>query len=134
MQWYKDITELDSFTYGTTSSTSFNFAYESDNLKPFEHDFELMEVPGRSDELIISNNRKRNKIINVEGHADCDGVEAKIVARNINNWLTGELKYKPLTFTNDLTSYQAIVLPGVEIVEVMEGLLSIKFQFSAKEV
>ena len=46
MKWYKDITELDSFIYGAKSSTSFNFAYEADNLKSFERDFELKEVPG----------------------------------------------------------------------------------------
>lgn len=134
MQWYKDITQLDSFAYGAKSSTSFNFAYEADNLKPFERDFELVPIMGRSDELIINNNRKKNKIINIDGTVDCKGVEAKIVARNINTWLTGEVKYKPLTFTNDLTSYEAIVVGEVDIKEVLKGVLSVKFKFSCKEV
>ena len=134
MQWYKDITELDSFIYGAKSSTSFHFAYEADNLKSFERDFELKEVPGRSDELIIDNKRKKNKIVNVEGTIDCKGVEAKIVAKEFNNWLAGEVKYKPLTFSNDLTYYEAIVIGDIDIREEMKGVLKVKFQFSCKEV
>lgn len=134
MQWYQDITELDSFVYGAISSTSFHFAYEADNLKSFERDFELKEVPGRSDELIIDNKRKKNKIVNVEGHIDCKGVEAKIVSNKFNNWLAGEVKYKPLSFSNDLTDYEAIVIGDIDIKEVIKGVLSVKFQFSCKEV
>lgn len=134
MQWYKDITELDSFIYGAISSTSFNYAFEADNLKPFENDFELVSVQGRSDELIINNKRKKNKIINVEGIVDCKGAEAKIVASKLNQWLCGEVKYKTLTFSNDLTSYEAIVIGGVDIREVIKGVLEVKFQFSCKEV
>lgn len=134
MQWYKDITELDSFTYGAISSTSFHFAFEADNLKSFERDFELKEIPGRSDELIIDNKRKKNKILNIEGHIDCKGVEAKIVASKFNNWLVGEVKYKPLFFSNDLTDYEAIVIGDIDIKEVIKGVLSVKFQFSCREV
>lgn len=134
MQWYKDITELDSFIYGAKSSTSFHFAYEADNLKSFERDFELKEVPGRSDELIVDNKRKKNKIVNVEGTIDCKGVEAKIVANKFNTWLAGEVKYKPLTFSNDLTNYEAIVIGDIDIKEEIKGVLKVKFQFSCKEV
>ena len=112
MKWYKNINELKSFTYGATSSTSFKYGFEADNLKPFELDFELKEVPGRSGDLIIDNKRKKNKIISVEGKVDCNGSDASLVIKNINNWLCGEVKYKPLTFSDDPTKYEAIVMPG----------------------
>ena len=135
MKWYKNINELKSFTYGATSSTSFKYGFEADNLKPFELDFELREVPGRSGDLIIDNKRKKNKIISVEGKVDCNGSDASLVIKNINNWLCGEVKYKPLTFSDDPTKYEAIVMPGsYDIEETIKGVLNLKFQFSAKEV
>lgn len=135
MKWYKDINELKNFTYGTTSSTSFKYAFESDNLKPFERDFELREVVGRSGDLILDNKRKKNKIITVKGQVDCDGTEAKTVIRNINTWLCGEVKYKSLVFSDDDTNYEAIVVPGsYNIYEVVKGVLNLEFKFSCKEV
>lgn len=135
MKWYKDINELKNFTYGTTSSTSFKYAFESDNLKPFERDFELREVVGRSGDLILDNKRKKNKIITVKGQVDCDGTEAKTVIRNINTWLCGEVKYKSLVFSDDDTNYEAIVVPGsYDIYEVVKGVLNLEFKFSCKEV
>lgn len=135
MKWYKDINELKNFTYGTTSSTSFKYAFESDNLKPFERDFELREVVGRSGDLILDNKRKKNKIITVKGQVDCDGTEAKTVIRNINTWLCGEVKYKSLVFSDDDNNYEAIVVPGsYDIYEVVKGVLNLEFKFSCKEV
>lgn len=135
MKWYKNINELKSFTYGATSSTSFKYGFEADNLKPFELDFELKEVPGRSGDLIIDNKRKKNKIISVEGQIDCDGAASNVVIGKINTWLCGEVKYKPLIFSDDVTRYEAIVVPGsYDVKETIKGVLSLKFQFSAKEV
>ena len=67
MQYYVDKNSLDYFVYGGTSSASFNFMIvENDNLNGFENDFELIEIPGRSGDLLINNNRKKNKEINIE--------------------------------------------------------------------
>ena len=108
---------------------------ENDNLNGFENDFELIEIPGRSGDLLINNNRKKNKEINIEAYVDLDGLgDAKTVSKNIKQWLQGEVKYKDLTFSNDLTEYKAIVKGPIEIVEEMEGLLNINFKFSCKEV
>lgn len=134
MKWYKDITELKSFVYGAISSTSFNFVFEADNLNPFEKDFELKEIPGRNGDLIIDNKRQKNKIITVKGNVDGNGVEAKIIAKRLSDWLCKDIAYKSLTFSDDFTSYQAIVLPGVRIIEDLKGILDVEFKFSAKEV
>ena len=136
MQYYVDKNELESFTYGAISSTSFNFIIVSnDNLNGFENDFELVEIPGRTGNLIIDNQRKKNKEINIEAYADIEEFgEASLVSKAIRNWLQGEVKYKPLIFSNDYTKYEAIVLGNVEIVEEIENLLNIKFKFSCKEV
>lgn len=133
MKWYKDITELKSFVYGAISSTSFKYAFEADNLSPFEKDFELKEIPGRNGDLIIDNKRQKNKIITVKGSVDCDGIEARIVSKKLKDWLCKDIAYKPLTFSDDLTKYEAIVF-GVKIVEGLRGLLDVEFKFSAKEV
>ena len=136
MQYYVDKNSLDYFVYGGTSSASFNFIItENDNLNSFENDFELIEVPGRSGDLLINNNRKKNKEINIEAYADIEELgDAHTVAKNIKQWLQGEVKYKTLTFSNDLTEYEAIVKGPIEIVEEIEGLLNISFKFSCKEV
>ena len=134
MIYYIDKDKLEYFTFGGTSSASFNFIIiENDNLSGFENDFELKTVPGRTGDLIINNNRKKNKDININAYVDLEGLgDAKTVARNINNWLTGEVKYKPLTFSDDLTNYEAIVVGKVNIEEVIEGLLEISFKFNCK--
>ena len=136
MQYYVDKNSLDYFVYGGTSSASFNFMIvENDNLNGFENDFELIEIPGRSGDLLINNNRKKNKEINIEAYVDLDGLgDAKTVSKNIKQWLQGEVKYKTLTFSNDLIEYKAIVKGPIEIVEEIEGLLNINFKFSCKEV
>ena len=136
MQYYVDKNSLDYFVYGGTSSASFNFMIvENDNLNGFENDFELIEIPGRSGDLLINNNRKKNKEINIEAYVDLDRLgDAKTVSKNIKQWLQGEVKYKTLTFSNDLIEYKAIVKGPIEIVEEVEGLLNINFKFSCKEV
>ena len=136
MQYYVDKNSLDYFVYGGTSSASFNFIItENDHLNSFENDFESIEIPGRSGDLVIDNKRKKNKEINIEAYADIEGLgDAHTVAKNIKQWLQGEVKYKDLTFSNDLTEYKAIVKGPIEIVEEIEGLLSINFKFSCKEV
>ena len=136
MQYYVDKNSLDYFVYGGTSSASFNFIItENDNLNSFENDFETVSIPGRHGDLILSNNRKKNKEINIEAYIDLEGLgDAQTVAKNIKQWLKGEVKYKTLTFSNDLTIYEAIVVGTVEIVEEIEGLLNISFKFSCKEV
>lgn len=136
MQYYVDKNELESFTYGAISSTSFNFIIVSnDNLNGFGNDFELVEIPGRTGNLIIDNQRKKNKEINIEAYADIEEFgEASLVSKAIKKWLQGEVKYKPLIFSNDYVKYEAIVLGNVEIVEEIENLLNIKFKFSCKEV
>ena len=44
------------------------------------------------------------------------------------------MKYKTLTFSDDLEEYEAVVVGRIEIIEEIEGLLNIKFKFSCKEV
>ena len=136
MIYYVDKNSLEHFTFGGTSSASFNFIIvRNDNLNGFENDFELIEIPGRSGDLLINNNRKKNKEINIEAYIDLDGLgDAKTVSRDVKQWLQGEVKYKDLTFSNDLTEYKAIVKGPIEIVEEIEGLLNINFKFSCKEV
>lgn len=137
MRYYTDKNKLDYFIFDTTSSASFNFIIvEKDNLKSFENDFELISVPGRNGDLIISNNRKKNKEINIEAYIDLEGLkrDAKTISAEIINWLQGELKYKKLTFSDDLANYMAIVPGEIEIYEEVESLLNVKFKFSCKEV
>ena len=136
MQYYVDKNLLDYFVYGGTSSASFNFIItENDNFNSFENDFEAVSIPGRHGDLILSNNRKKNKEINIKAYIDLEGLgNTQTVVKNIKQWLQGEVKYKTLTFSNDLIVYEAIVVGAIEIVEEIEGLLNISFKFSCKEV
>ena len=136
MIYYIDKDKLEYFAFGGTSSASFNFIImKNDNLSGFENDFELIEIPGRSGDLLINNNRKKNKEINIEAYVDLEGLgDAKTVSKSIKQWLQGEVKYKTLTFSDDLEEYEAVVVGRIEIIEEIEGLLNIKFKFSCKEV
>ncbi len=136
MQYYVDKNSLDYFVYGGTSSASFNFIIiENDNLNSFENDFEIISIPGRHGDLILNNNKKKNKEINIEAYIDLKGLgDVKTVAKNIKEWLKGEVKYKTLTFSNDITTYEAIVVGPIKLIEEIEGLLNISFKFSCKEV
>ena len=136
MIYYIDKDKLEYFIFGGTSSASFNFIImKNDNLSGFENDFELIEIPGRSGDLLINNNRKKNKEINIEAYVDLEGLgDAKTVSKSIKQWLQGEVKYKTLTFSDDLEEYEAVVVGRIEIIEEIEGLLNIKFKFSCKEV
>ena len=136
MIYYIDKDKLEYFTFGGTSSASFNFIImKNDNLSGFENDFELIEIPGRRGDLVINNNRKKNKEINIEAYVDLEGLgDAKTVSKSIKQWLQGEVKYKTLTFSDDLEEYEAVVVGRIEIIEEIEGLLNIKFKFSCKEV
>ncbi|MGL5766320.1 MAG: hypothetical protein ACRCX8_11835 [Sarcina sp.] len=134
MQYYIDKSKLDYFTYGGTSSASFNFIItDKDDLNGFENDFELVEIMGRSGDLIVNNNRKKNKSVNIEGYIDLEGLgESSIVAASVRSWLTGEVAYKELTFSDSTEIYQAIVLGALEIKEEYKGMLTVIFAFSCK--
>lgn len=134
VQWYKNITELDSFVYGANSSTFFNFAFEADNLKPFENDFELVEVMGRDGDLLIDNKRRKSKDVNVKGYLICDGVDPSVMCDKFNDWLVGEVKYKHLKFSNDKTEYEAIVVGVIDMKERFKGIFDVSFKFSCMEV
>ena len=106
MIYYIDKNKLEYFTFGGTSSASFNFIIvENDNLKGFENDFELISIPGRSGDLIVDNQRKKNKEINIVAYVDLDDLnkDAKTTAKEIKTWLQSEVKYKDLIFSDDLT-------------------------------
>ena len=81
MQYYVDKNSLDYFVYGGTSSASFNFIIiENDNLNSFENDFEIISIPGRHGDLILNNNKKKNKEINIEAYIDLKGLgDAKTI-------------------------------------------------------
>ena len=91
MIYYIDKNKLEYFTFGGTSSASFNFIIvENDNLSSFENDFELISVPGRTGDLIVNNNRKKNKEINIDAYVDLGGLGgAKTVSGDINDWRVG---------------------------------------------
>lgn len=135
MQWYKNITELDSFVYGANSSTFFNFVYEANNLNPFENDFELVSVLGRDGDLLIDNKRKKSKEVEIKGYIICEGVEPHILISKFNNWLLGEVEYKNLKFSNDPTKYMAIVKDGVIDIKLKtKKIYEVDFKFSCMEV
>lgn len=133
MNWYVNINNLDVMTFGGITSASFNFAFTADNLKPFERDFTLEPIQGRDGDLLIDNRRKKNKIVNVDGVIDCGGVAVGAVMASFNNWLCGEVAYKPLTFSNDPTRYMGIVTGGIDFDEAIDGFIKVKFKISCKE-
>lgn len=136
MDYFVDRTKLDYFVFNNKSSASINFIItENDNLKSFERDFEVVEIQGRDGELIVDNNRRKNKEINIAGYVDLEGLgDAAYISNLIDEWLMPNLKFNSLIFSNDMRKYEAIVKGVIDKEEVVEGLLSVKFKFSCKEV
>lgn len=133
MEWYVDLNDLDSFVYNGKSSVQMKFLHEADNLSPFERDIEFVEIDGSEDrgDLLVDYKRLKNKKIPVEGHIDCSMSDAKLVAKEIEEWLVSDVRYKPLIFSNDLTEYEAVVT-DLDIKEVVTGLLKVKFTFNSR--
>lgn len=133
MIYYIDKSELPSFTYGAKSSTSFNFIItEDDHLNAFENDYEEVEVPGRTGNLIIDNGRKKNKNINLVAYVDLEGLgTAADISQQIETWLAGEVKYKTLIFS-DGRSCEAIT-KSLVIKEEIKDVLYVELTFSSKK-
>lgn len=133
MNYYTD--NLLEFIYGgVASSTYFLYLTNIEGLyDSFERDIEFIEVQGRDGDLAIDNKRKKSKDITLEGFIDLDrisnSVEFSKVANDIEQWLQGEVKYKPLQIKGESKIYNAICINQIKISEVIEGLGEVMITF-----
>ena len=131
MDYYVDTNELTSFFYGGVNSATFNlYLTDLGNLyDSFERDIELIEVAGRDGDLLIDNKRKKSKEVAFTGFIDVEKSEMSMpmLAKAIEDWLQGEVKYKELIVENK--TYSAICINQISIKEVMEQLGEIQIKF-----
>ena len=133
MLYYINNDELMYFTYNGVSSTSFFMIIEEIEglLNSFERDIELIEIKGRSGELIIDNQRKKSKNITITGCIDVEKSNKSIdtLAYEIENWLQKEVSYKPLTFKDHKFKYEALCFNQIKLSEVIEDLCEFEIIF-----
>ena len=133
MKYYVNEDELMYFVYNESSSTSFFMIIEEIEglLDTFERDIELIEVPGRDGELVIDNQRKKSKDITITGYIDVEksSKSIDILAYEIENWLQGEVSYKPLTFKNHNFKYEALCFNKIKLSEIIENLCEFEIVF-----
>lgn len=134
MQYYINPNELDNFSYNKVSNTNFFIIVTEIEglLSSFENDVEYIEIPGRSEDLLIDNKRKKNKEIKVAGYIDIERANKNIdvLADEIQTWLQGTVGYKELTFSNHNKKYRAICINSIEINEIIKDLGEIYIIFS----
>lgn len=131
MNYYVNADELTPFFYGGVDSATFNLYLTDlgDLYNSFERDIEFVEVAGRDGDLLIDNKRKKSKEVTLTGFIDMEqnNVPMPTLAKAIEDWLQGEVKYKELIVENK--TYNAICINQISIKEVMEQLGEIQIKF-----
>lgn len=131
MNYYVNVDELTPFFYGGVDSATFNLYLTDlgDLYNSFERDIEFVEVAGRDGDLLIDNKRKKSKEVTLTGFIDMEqnNVPMPTLAKTIEEWLQGEVKYKELIVENK--AYNAICINQISIKEVMEQLGEIQIKF-----
>ena len=105
------------FTFNGISSREFNIKIkESNHLSIPKKKIELVEVQGRTDNLIID-----------EG---CRDLDTKTYALRLDNWLNSTNGYQDLIF-NDGTILKAIFVGQIDFNEIVKNFNEILLQFKA---
>ena len=104
---------------------------ESNHHSISSREFELISVPGRNGDLIVSNSRKKNSEIRLLCKLDVrknkNFTEACMA---IEKWLQGEIGYKDLIFP-DVYKFKAICVDQINIEKKRKYDATVEIFFSA---
>lgn len=120
-----------SFTFNGVSSETFNILIEEHNIyTKGQKRIEFIEVPGRTGNLIIYDNSRRNIDLILTCHIEVE-IEDKVALLNqLDNWLNGHEGYKDLVFSNGLT-FKAVFTGELSLPTTEEFYTDFELQFSA---
>ena len=119
------------FTFNNKSSRDFNIKIKKSNhLSIPRKKLEVIEVQGRTDNLVIDEGSREMLDIEIEAYIDCRDSNTKTYALRLDEWLNGANGYSNLTF-NDGVTLKAIFVGQVDFDEVVKNFNEILLQFKA---
>lgn len=122
------------FWFNLKSCKLFNLTVkESNHLSKAQKRIELVHIPGRSDELIVSDGCRDN--LKVEVVCNIDGSRNKSLKQlsdDIDLWINGHEGYKVLEF-DDGTKFLAVFIGQLDIKKIVRNFAEVKLIFSCKE-
>ena len=120
------------FTFNGVSSRKFNLKVKKSNhLSKAKKRIELIEIPGRTGDLIISDKSRENLNLEIVVYLDARDSSTKEYADRIDDWLNGHEGYKPIIF-DDGTELDAVFIGQIDFENVVKNFESILLSFSAK--
>ena len=122
------------FSFNSKTNEDFNFKLvlvTSDHLTLAQKNYESIEIPGRSDNLIIDLGLTKNKTISDECYLVAD--DLYLALKEIRTWLMSPLGYQILTYS-DGSSFNAIVKGDIKVKVLFDTAAQISIQYEANEV
>ena len=110
------------FTFNNKSSRDFNIKIKKSNhLSIPRRKLELVEVQGRTDNLIIDEGSREMLDIEIEAYIDCRGESTYSYASRLDSWLNGSNGYQDLIF-DDGTILKAIFVGQIDFNELLDEI------------
>ena len=120
------------FTFNGVSSRNFNLKVKKSNhLSKAKKRIELIEIPGRTGDLIVSDGSRENLNLEIVVYLDARDLNTKEYSDRIDEWLNGHEGYKKLIF-DDGTILDAIFIGQIDFENIVKNFEEIVLLFSAK--
>ena len=119
------------FIFNNKSSRDFNIKIKKSNhLSIPRKRLEFIQVPGRTDNLIIDEGCREMLDIEIEAYIDCRDLDTKNYALMLDNWLNNTKGYTDLAF-DDNTVLKAIFVGQIDFNTIVKNFNEILLQFKA---
>ena len=119
-----------SFTFNGISSESFNILIEDSNIySKGKKRIEFIQVPGRTGDLIIYDNSRKNITIELECSIEVDLKDKPQLLKDLDDWLNGPEGYKDLIFNNGI-KYKGVFIGELNLPTTESFYTDFKLEFS----
>ncbi len=120
------------FTFNGISSRKFNLKVKKSNhLSKAKKRIELIEIPGRTGDLIVSDGSRENLNLEIVVYLDARDLNTKEYSDRIDEWLNGHEGYKPIVF-DDGTKLDAVFIGQIDFENIVKNFEEVVLLFSAK--
>ena len=120
-----------SFTFNGISSENFGILVEDSNIyTKCQKRIEFIEVPGRTGDLIVYDNSRKNINLTLTCHIEINIEEKANLLNRIDEWLNGHEGYKDLVFTNGL-QFKAVFIGELSLPTTENFYTDFELVFSA---
>lgn len=124
------------FVFNGISCRDFNLKMkkESTYVFLFTKNYESIEVPGRTGNLLIDDGTYKNEVATLVCNLDLRGIVDKtLILSSMKKWLQEPQDYKRLEFSDGI-KYEAKFMGNGNFVEQFNDFYEVSLQFECKEV